>query len=34
MKLKWTGKTEDLKHFVSLVLKCEGIWHTKNPVAK
>ena len=34
MKLKWTGKTEDLKHFVSLVLMCEGNWHTKKSGGK
>ena len=34
MKLKWTGKIKNFKHFVSLILKCEGNWHTKSPAAK
>ena len=34
IKLKWTGKIEDLKHFVSLVFKCEGNWHTKKSGGK
>ena len=34
MKLKWTGKIEDLKHFLSLVSKCEGNSHTKTSGGK